>query len=339
MYPLFVKDIRYQSQREYRFVLHCEAPVESEILHLQISGMMRDSLAPLRTFSSVIFQPRDIGDTDSSTQTASKVAPSNKTTSRTRRKTENQRRILRVNDKIVEEEVISREQLMVLTTETPADSLPDLADDPEPAVPGVVEVSETENRERWIDGERVDSMAMSRTKVFSIADTSGADEHLWPEDRDQAAELLEAVGRPFAGFSKLPPAVAMALQALARGSLDTEPDTGVQTMSACWNAIWAICNLYECFGDVVGSVDIEQNRFVAIVLKESADSHSGGKILVGPRGTFAYVLTRGDERRPGDGGEETRLVFFPDDATIAAFEEFGWTPVEDAQAPDERRAS
>ena len=331
MYPLFVKHTRYQGQREYRFVLHCENPVESETLHLQIGGTMRDSLAPPRTFSPVIIQPRDISDTNSSSQTVTKVAPRNKTTTRTRQKSENQRRTLSANDKIVQEEVISREQLIVLTTETPADSLPNLADDPESAVPGVMEIAETENRERWIDGECVDSMAISRTRVYSIADTSGADEHLWLEERGRAAELLEAVGRPFVGFSKFPPALATALQALARRSIDTE----VQAMSACWNAIWAICNLYECFGDVVGSIDIEQNRFVAIVLKQSADSHSGGKILVGPRGTFAYVLTRGDERHPGYGGEETRLVFFPDDLTIAAFEEFGWAPIEDAQPSDE----
>ena len=45
MYQLFVKHSRYQEQREYRFVLHCETPVESETLRLNISGAMRDALA------------------------------------------------------------------------------------------------------------------------------------------------------------------------------------------------------------------------------------------------------------------------------------------------------
>ena len=44
MYPLFVKDTQYRAQREYRFVVHCEKPVEEPHLDLRISGMMRDSL-------------------------------------------------------------------------------------------------------------------------------------------------------------------------------------------------------------------------------------------------------------------------------------------------------
>lgn len=53
-----------------------------------------------------------------------------------------------------------------------------------------------------------------------------------------------------------------------------------------------------------------------------------GKTLVGPRGTFAYLLTRGDEKRPGYGDRE-RLVFFPDEDARVAFEEFGWPPLQE----------
>ena len=110
----------------------------------------------------------------------------------------------------------------------------------------------------------------------------------------------------------------------------------MQTMSACWNGIWAICNLYEYFGDVVASVGIEHNEFVAITLKESLNTGAEGKILVGPRGTFAYMLTRGDEQLPGDGGTENRLLFFPDEQARAAFEEFGWPPLEQQGSSVER---
>lgn len=97
---------------------------------------------------------------------------------------------------------------------------------------------------------------------------------------------------------------------LAYHTASVEPELKVQTMSACWNAIWGICNLYECYGDIVSAVSIEEDEFVAITLKQSEDTGAEGKILVGPRGTFAYVLVRGDESRPGIGGTRDRL-FFP----------------------------
>ena len=94
----------------------------------------------------------------------------------------------------------------------------------------------------------------------------------------------------------------------------------------------AICNLYECFGDVVASVDIEHNEFVTITLKNSAHDAADGKILVGPRGTFAYMLMRGEERLPGHGSTSDRIFFFPDNEARAAFEEFGWIPLEEQQS-------
>ena len=104
-----------------------------------------------------------------------------------------------------------------------------------------------------------------------------------------------------------------------------EPELKMQTMSAGWNAIWEMCHLYECYGDIVGRISIEGDEFVAITLKQAEETGAEGKILVGPRGTFAYLLARGDEKRPGNGGTKDRLVFCPDEETRAAFEEFGWT--------------
>lgn len=77
---------------------------------------------------------------------------------------------------------------------------------------------------------------------------------------------------------------------------------------------------------IVDSVRIEKGEFVAILLNGSTRSRAEAKILVGPRGTFAYVLTLGDARRSGHGGTEDRLVCFPDNESRAKFEESGWTP-------------
>lgn len=56
LYPLFLKHSEYRDQQEYRFVLHCETPVESETLRLNITGTMRDALAPSRAAGHVTYQ-------------------------------------------------------------------------------------------------------------------------------------------------------------------------------------------------------------------------------------------------------------------------------------------
>ena len=339
MYPLFVKDSEFQNQREYRFVLHSESHVESQTLLLQVNGMMRDALAPPRSTGAVVFSPPEDSNAGSSQQISVTSTPGNRTTTKITQTGEKRRRTLRMGDQMEEEETISREEVVTLTTVVPAAGLDEAEDGGDSASPGIAEVTQSENREQWIRGKRVDLMSYSRTRVFSIEDTTGADEHFSVEDRDRAAELLAVVGRPFERFSELPPSIVEALMTLARKAQDTEPDAEVQVMSACWNAVWAICNLYECFGDVVASVDIEQREFVAIILKGSENSDVEGRILVGPRGTYAYVLTRGERRHPGHGGTKTRLAFFPDDTTRAAFEEFGWAPRTDAKQPDEEPAA
>lgn len=186
-----------------------------------------------------------------------------------------------------------------------------------------------ETRERRIEGKVTDKTTDWHTRMFTIADTSDADELFTLEERDRAKELLVAAGRPFAEISSWPRQATEILGDLARQASSLDSEVEVQTMSACWNSIWAIRNLQEDFGDIVASADIVQGEFVAITLAESADGGATGKMLVGPRGTYAYVLTRGDKQVPGYGGAEDRLFFFPDEEARAAFEEFGWEPLEE----------
>ena len=329
MYPLFVKHSKYRILREYRFVLHCQTPVEAETLRLHITGALRDTLAPPRAAGHMTFQRLQHPDADSASQKVEGPTPTHKTKTQTRRKSERQRRTLSIGGEVAQEEIIDSEQTIVLTTKLPPDGVEHDGSLTEASTRGEGKFTETENRERRIGGMTTDTMTRWRTRIISIADASGADQLFSLEDRDHAAELLEAVGRPFEAFSTLPQQATEALRSLAHQAGHVEPDVELQTMSACWNSIWAICNLYECFGDVVASVCIEHNEFVAITLKQSSLTGAEGKILVGPRGTFAYMLTRGDEQLPGHGGTENRLLFFPDEEARAAFEEFGWAPLED----------
>ena len=325
VYPLFLKHSAYRDQQEYRFVVHCETPVESETLLLNISGAMRDALAPSLAAGHVTYQRQEDSDADSSSEKVSDPTPTHLTMTQTRNAKHRRHRAVSVEGKLAQEEIITSEQTIVSMTELLAKG-PGLAEiDLETPFPKRGEVTESETLERRVEGEVTDKQTNWRTRILTIADPSEAERLFTLEEQDNAAEKLKAVRRPFEKFSNLPKQAAEALKALAYQTAFVEPELKVQTMSACWNAIWAICNLYECYGDIVGPISIEGDEFVAITLKEAKDTGAGGQILVGPRGTFAYVLTRGDEKRPGNGGTRDRLVFFPDEETRAAFEEFGWT--------------
>ena len=56
IYPLFVKDIEHQDQREYRFVIVGNDDLQRECRDIGVSGMMRDSLLPVRNASAVRFE-------------------------------------------------------------------------------------------------------------------------------------------------------------------------------------------------------------------------------------------------------------------------------------------
>ena len=327
IYALFLKHSKYQEQQEYRFVLNCETPVEIETLHLKITGAMRDSLAPPRTSGHVTFKRIEDASANSSSGKVSGPTPTHRTMTQTRNWSNNSRRTLRVEGRVAQEEIITSKQTIVLTTEFPADSVAHAESILEALSPWQGKITDSETRERRVEGEVTDKETNWRTRTFIISDTSDAEELFSLEERDNTAEILEAVGRPFTNFSSLPKEATEVLKALAHQAEFIEPNSKVPTMSACWNGIWVICNLYECYGDVVAYVGIEHDEFVAIALKQSEDTGAEGKILVGPNGTIAYVLTRGDEKHPGNRGRRDRLVFFPDEEARAAFKIFGWYPL------------
>ena len=325
LYAPFVKHTKYREQREYRFVVHCESPVESETLLLGISGNMRGALAPRRRAGPVTFERMEAVGTGASSKPELTRTPGTQTATRTRQERERRTRTIRIGDKIVEEGVATRERVVAVTTEWPADGVPETGEGGGLSGPGRGVAAESEERERRVGGETVESLRSFQTKVFYLDDASVADPAFTLEEQEHATAMLEAAQRPFEGFASLSRPTVEAMKELIREAMELDRDVEVQAMSACWNAMWAVCNIHECYGDVVESVAIEEGEFVAIMLSGSTRAGAEAKILVGPRGTFAYVLTHGDERRRGYGGTEDRLVYFPDDETRATFEEFGWT--------------
>lgn len=116
MYPLFVKHTKYSHQREYRFVVHCENPVENQTLHLWITGAMRDALAPSGAVAPVAFEALKGTDVDASNLKVSPPSPTHKTMTRTRNKSGKHTRTLRIGGEVAQQEIITSEQSIVLTT-------------------------------------------------------------------------------------------------------------------------------------------------------------------------------------------------------------------------------
>ena len=57
-----------------------------------------------------------------------------------------------------------------------------------------------------------------------------------------------------------------------------------------------------------------------------------GKLLVRPRGTFAYVLLPSGVHN--EGGTSDRLIMFPDETARNHFAEAGWSPLVNANTAE-----
>ena len=321
MFRLFVKDRAYQAQQEYRFVLHCETSVEAHTLDLRFSGMLRDSLAPPIRSSAVDFQTDG---EESGRLTVSEDKPGLLTTRKTKQSSNRKRWTREINGVVAEKGATVTEQLVELTIAAPDG----------PVTSNTVRIEEQNTTEREIEGFSAESETSTRTRIYRIDDVNALDEFFTLGERNQTEELLAAAARPFTDFTALPTEVSAALTKLAQQAPSLHAQNDVKAMSACWNTIWAICNLYEAFGDIVKSVEIEHDEYVAIELKPPPGTSAEGKLLVGPHGTYAYLLSSEGKRTPGHGGDETRMFVFPDEQTRLDFEAAGWVPdAEDLEIP------
>ena len=95
--------------------------------------------------------------------------------------------------------------------------------------------------------------------------------------------------------------------------------------SACWHAMQCIRNIYARLGDIVKTVSIVRERFVVLRLRESESRGATGRIVVEPRGGYAYCLKRGTTQVSGQGTAEVGMMFFPMGRDLEMFEEYGWS--------------
>ena len=330
VYPLFVKDIEHRDQREYRFVIVGNDDLKKEHRDLAVSGMMRDSFWPVRATSAVRFEsvPQEERKDEGIV-----VEPKGytKREGRTWTRREGRTRIVSADGVEREREEQTREVIVSQTSETLArgDVMVDLEAEQERHSGNVVERSSATLE---VDGVLVESHNSETVRIALITDVEDAESLVRLEEKREAEEVIEHARK--LGENVLDGAAPReSIGRLLAIALDPGREKSVEVAGAALHGICALINLHGHFGDVVDSVATENERFIAIGLKPAGTSDATGKLLVGPLGTYAYVLRRGEEATDGVGGEQTRLVLFPTAEDAEKFAEYGWL-AEEADAED-----
>ena len=336
-YDLFVKHTDYEDQLEYRFVLHCESPVQGETLRLAIKPDLLAALAPHGQSSRIRYRGRK----DPSPRPQVTSVTNSATLTKNRRAHRTLRRTLTdsATGELIQEEIIQAEEVIVLTSEISApDGLGDMNAVLESIHPGVGHVRNRTEKTMRVGDVPVATEVTTRTAVLPADEQTvdGLRELFELNDLDGSEERLAAAAKPFSAIDEWPPFVAGLLEDLARKTADLEPQTEVSVMSACWNAIWAVVNLCRDFGDIVETVDVEEGKFIAVVLRES-ETGARGRLLVGPRGTYAYVLLPSGVH--DQGGTTDRLILFPDETARNHFAEAGWSALVNANTAEKRAST
>ena len=325
IYPLFVKDVKHQDQREYRFVIVGNDDLHNQCRDILVTGMTKDALLPVGNSSSVRFEriPQDQRKDETISVTPKRYS---KQKTQTRRKKETRTRIVSVGGEEREREEQTHEVIVTVKSESlfSGDVISELLDGEERHTGHVIE-QERESTE--VDGVPIETSNSETVRIGYIKNVDDADEFFTIEDKKEAEEVIEHA--KMLGQRVLDsPELRNRISQLFETTLDPVKKRSVDVTSAAWHGLCALVNLHSYFGDVVEEVDIEDERFISICLKPSTKLHAKGKLLVGPLGTYAYVLRKGEECTNGYGGEETKLVLFPDEEDEEKFAEFGWQPRE-----------
>ena len=324
MYTLFVKDLHYVDQQEYRFAVVGNDNLHNQWRDIVISGMMRDALLPVQRSSNVHFEQsgQESGDDGAISKTPKSYT---KRENRTRTKREQRTSTLTVNGEEVQREVQTREVVLAVTTETvlSGDMASDLAVGEERHTGKVVQRM---NATTEVDGTPISTSKGEDVTIGFIESIDGADDYFSIEDKKEAKEVIEHA-KALAERASDSLELRTKIIQLFRAALDPAKENLVEANGAAWHGFCALVNLQSHFGDVVDKIHIEDQRFIAISLKRSPKSGASGKLLVGPRGTYAYLLRRGDESEHGYGGEESKLVLFPSEEEAEEFAEYGWLPL------------
>ena len=357
-YTMFVKDRKYEAQREYRFIVKSDAAVNERHLDLYVSGMMRDGLAPFQIGKINRFETIEVIEKESMNSPNKQGRRQHTSTSRkstnTRGTTERWGvKHLDSDGKIIREERHTRQRETVFTEDT-MDRMPP-GSDAEQARTALVQEFGKNHDEVVVDGITVDEENWEGMRLIVVERTAteGVEVGQDPDGKDTLVEqetsrrLFEVIQAPN-GAVKIGERIRTeatdeyegtevfgVLAGMGLKIFDLPEERKIAATSAAWHSMWAIWNLHTIFGPIVDTIDIEREEFIGIQLKETDQLKANGKILVGPHGTYAYVLKGPEREQTGDGGRETGLVLFPSEDVVDDFEEFGWNQLRSEETSSE----
>jgi len=356
---MFTKSASHAKMREYRFVILRGRDAAERVL-LQISGMMRDALAPT-THGLVRVAPapaeaatvRKAADPTRSRQSSEvrhmRATSTERVAKRTAREvvTKGSDGRILASESERQEDVRERTVTHILEPEDglPAPTAAIGLEDPRPDTLEMVEPGD-----KGAVGEPAsDDEAV--VKALAIAH-GAATEEAGPEgdgsaDDGGAGQVLRWLEKNFEDPayptpSTSWPAVEAALgpeevhrmygfvTTLAHKVTLVPPEHRQDATSACWHAIQCIRNIFVGLGDIVATASIERGRFVVLELKESEGLQAHGRIALAPSGAYAYCLKRGSGGRVGGGEGLTGMAFFPMGSELEEWDSFGWRAKENA---------
>ena len=357
-YTMFVKDRKFEAQREYRFIVKSDVTVTERHIDLYVSGMMRDALAPFDIGNVSRFETIEVIE-EASTESLDEqgrrgLASTSRKSTKTRGTTERWKvRHLDSDGTIVREESHTRQREVVFTEDT-LDRMPPGTDVEQARVAIVQEFGKdhdevvvdgiTVEEEKW-EGMRVIVVGRSESEAVQVGHAPDGEDLLVKQE--ESRQLFDAI-QGSTGAVKISERVMAAasdeddgrqvfgvLDGMGLKIFALPDEKKIAATSAAWHSTWAIWNLHTKFGPIVESIDIERGEFVGIQLKETEQLKAKGRILVGPHGTYAYVLKDSKMEEAGHGGRETGLVLFPSEDVVDDFEKFGWKLLESEEPSTE----
>ena len=351
---LFTKPMTHAAQREYRFVV-LNGGAEEETVLLNISGMMRDALAPRK--GGLIRPSPAPADTVGEDGAPLPLPMKSSTTQRYKRATvkerKEEREETRLETRTSDGQVISsdvkrresvEETVATKDLETDDRRIRDLRQDEERedarSQRSVLEIEQQSEEPGGADDE--DAVA----KEVALDEREWNDEH----DRDEFVipvvhrgsgrtfksfgEMLEDPTAPMSPFAKTwevsacsPEEIVKSSGAVATLALKitrVAVEHRQEAASACWHALQCINHILARLGDIVDSVWIERDRFVVIHIKDSDELKATGRIVIGPSGGYAYCFKTSKCENVGYSEGNLGKLFFPLGDHVEKFESFGW---------------
>ena len=352
---IFTKARAYADQREYRFaVFNGKSPEDT--VSLRISGMMRDSLEATEGGLTRAFPP--VADTGEEGGDRPQAAANDtmtllrQTRTMTERRTERQEqrsethgpdgqvqssegeRRERIEERIVEQSEESEGSTFPAGLWLDREDHAGAHDRPAQELPRGSEPS----AEQPDDADIVRDLASREHDARPEPGEGGADprtiDGLFESLRRAGKRMLEDPTAPMSPVTEPWREAACSPEETARtfGSIDTlelkltrvAAEHRQDAAAACWHATQCIRNIHARLGDIVDTLWLERERFAVVRLKESKNRQAAGQIAVAPSGAYAYSLRMPGSEQLGHGGAEWGTMFFPTDADIETFEQFGW---------------